>query len=56
VLLQVGWFDMDENSTAKLVPKLVSDASHIRGAVGDKLGLILQASVTLAAAYAVAFV
>jgi hypothetical protein len=35
--------------------KLVSEATHIRGAVGDTLGLMLQNLVCLAAGYGIAF-
>jgi hypothetical protein len=52
---QIGWFDLEENSSGVLVTKLVSDASYIRGAVGDTLGLMLQNLVTLGAGYGIAF-
>jgi hypothetical protein len=34
----VGWFDRDDNSSGRLTTLLATDASYIRGAVGDVFG------------------
>ncbi len=39
---QVGWFDLESNSSGVLTSRLASDASYVRGAVGDTLSLMLQ--------------
>ncbi|KAJ9525056.1 hypothetical protein QJQ45_017385, partial [Haematococcus lacustris] len=53
---QVGWFDREENSSGVLTTKLGSDASYVRGAVGDTLGLMLQNVLCLAFGYVIALV
>ncbi|GFH24318.1 ATP-binding cassette transporter [Haematococcus lacustris] len=53
---EVGWFDRDENSSGVLTTKLGSDASYVRGAVGDTLGLMLQNVLCLAFGYVIALV
>jgi len=52
---EVAWFDDDEHSSGKLASALSSDASCVRGAVGDTMGLILQNLTTLACGYLIAF-
>ncbi|KAL6754343.1 MDR-like ABC transporter [Haematococcus lacustris] len=51
---EVGWFDREENSSGVLTTKLGSDASYVRGAVGDTLGLMLQNVLCLAFGYVIA--
>ncbi|KAJ9525246.1 hypothetical protein QJQ45_020777 [Haematococcus lacustris] len=53
---EVGWFDREENSSGVLTTKLGSDASYVRGAVGDTLGLMLQNVLCLAFGYVIALV
>lgn len=52
---EVGWFDRDENSSGVLTSKLATEAAHIRGAVGDTIGLMLQNMLCLAFGYAISF-
>ena len=40
----IGWFDKEENNSGQLVSRLSTDAVAIRGAVGDQVGAVLQAS------------
>lgn len=51
---QVGWFDAEENSSGRLTSGLASDATHVRGAVGDVAGLMLQSMTTFGLCYAIA--
>ncbi len=53
---EIAWFDQDGNSSGALSSKLATDASYIRGAVGDTVGMFCQNIVTLAAGYAISFV
>ena len=52
---EVGWFDKPENSSGAIAGRLSTDTLHIRGAVGDRLGLVIQNLVTIIAAYVIAF-
>lgn len=49
------WFDDEEHSSGKLATHLSSDATHIRGAVGDVFGATMQNLATVAIGYALAF-
>eukprot|EP00891_Asterochloris_glomerata_P003655 jgi/Astpho2/3655/e_gw1.00059.3.1_t len=53
---EVSWFDREENSSGAVAGRLATDTVHIRGAVGDALGLIVQNLVTIIAAYVIAFI
>ncbi|CAG0912522.1 unnamed protein product [Notodromas monacha] len=39
---EMGWFDMEENSTGALCARLASDASSIQGATGSRVGTVTQ--------------
>jgi hypothetical protein len=39
---EIGWFDRDANSSGALSLLLSNDATHVRGAVADSVGLLLQ--------------
>lgn len=51
----MGWFDKEENSSGAIAGRLSTDTLHIRGAVGDQLGMIVQNLVTIIGAYVIAF-
>eukprot|EP00879_Flechtneria_rotunda_P003779 GHRR01004019.1.p1 GENE.GHRR01004019.1~~GHRR01004019.1.p1 ORF type:complete len:1293 (+),score=472.26 GHRR01004019.1:779-4657(+) len=53
---EIGWFDMEENSSGKLASALSSDATVLRGAVGDVFGVIIQNIAVMSAGYIIAFV
>lgn len=55
VLQDIGWFDKDENTSGALAGRLGTDTAHIRGAVGDQAGVLVQNLVTIVAALAIAF-
>ena len=50
-LQDIAWFDQPENSSGTIAGRLATDTLHIRGAVGDVLGLISQNIVTVLAAF-----
>lgn len=53
---EIGWFDLEQNSTGELATRLSSDSAYVRGAVGDTLALVFQNVATLAFGWALAFV
>uniref|UniRef100_A0A7S0R4U3 ATP-binding cassette transporter n=1 Tax=Chlamydomonas leiostraca TaxID=1034604 RepID=A0A7S0R4U3_9CHLO len=52
----VAFFDAEEHSSGRLASALATDATYIRGAVGDSVGVALQNLATLAAGYLIAFI
>lgn len=42
-----SWFDLDDNSSGKLATVLASDATYVRGAVADGIGMLLQVGIAL---------
>ncbi|KAJ9579274.1 hypothetical protein L9F63_024620, partial [Diploptera punctata] len=45
---EIGWFDEEKNSVGTLCAKLSGDAASVQGATGSRIGVILQATSTLA--------
>ncbi|XP_039141978.1 putative multidrug resistance protein [Dioscorea cayenensis subsp. rotundata] len=47
---EVGWFDLDENSTGSICSRLAKDANVVRSLVGDRMSLLIQtfSTVTIA--------
>ena len=39
---QVGWFDHEDHNSGQLSSRLSTDTTHVRGAVGDALGAVVQ--------------
>ncbi|KAJ9551429.1 hypothetical protein OSB04_015474 [Centaurea solstitialis] len=39
---EIGWFDLDENSSGAVCSRLAKDASVVRSLVGDRIGLLIQ--------------
>lgn len=52
---EIGWFDLDSNTSGALTSRLSSDAPAVRGAVADVLGVSVQNIATLVFGYTVAF-
>lgn len=52
---QGAFFDDPANSSGQLTNRLAVDATYIRGAVADSLGMVTQQLATLAAGYGIAF-
>ncbi|KAI3796996.1 hypothetical protein L1987_39684 [Smallanthus sonchifolius] len=53
---EVGWFDMDENSTGSLLSKLAADATLVRSALADRLSTIVQNISLTVTAFVISFV
>ncbi|XP_054157883.1 ATP-dependent translocase ABCB1-like isoform X2 [Oppia nitens] len=51
---EIGWYDMQENSTGALCSRLSSDASSVQGAAGSRLSTLCQAVSTLGAGVVIA--
>ncbi|KAI0240732.1 ATP-dependent translocase ABCB1 [Lamellibrachia satsuma] len=53
---EIGWFDLLENKVGVLTSRLAVDATIVRGAGGNQLGLMVLAASSLVVAFVVAFV
>ncbi|XP_024962327.1 ABC transporter B family member 13 [Cynara cardunculus var. scolymus] len=53
---EVGWFDMDENSTGSLISKLAADATLVRSALADRLSTIVQNIALTVTAFVISFI
>ncbi|KAK9270830.1 hypothetical protein L1049_026416 [Liquidambar formosana] len=52
---EVGWFDLDENSTGSLTSSLAADATLVRSALADRLSTIVQNVSLTVTAFVIAF-
>ncbi|XP_059637694.1 ABC transporter B family member 13-like isoform X2 [Cornus florida] len=52
---EVGWFDLDENSTGSLTSKLAANATLVRSALADRLSTIVQNVALTVTAFVIAF-
>ncbi|CAI5536824.1 unnamed protein product [Closterium sp. Naga37s-1] len=52
---EIGWFDMEENSSGAIGARLATDAAQVRNMVGDQLALIVQNTATLCTGLVIAF-
>ncbi|XP_071703363.1 ABC transporter B family member 13 [Rutidosis leptorrhynchoides] len=53
---EIGWFDMDENSTGSLMSKLAADATLVRSALADRLSTIVQNVALTVTAFTISFI
>ena len=53
---EVGWFDRENNNSGSLSSLLSTEATYVKGAVADVIGLMLQNITTLAFGYLLALV
>ncbi|KAG6551372.1 hypothetical protein Mapa_007018 [Marchantia paleacea] len=53
---EMAWFDQDENNSSRVAARLSSDATQVRGALGDRLAVILQNAALMAIAVIISFV
>ncbi|EFJ38219.1 ATP-binding cassette transporter [Selaginella moellendorffii] len=53
---EVGWFDREENSTGALCSRLASDASMVRGLVGDRISLLVQTASATSVSFIVGLI
>ncbi|XP_077246607.1 ABC transporter B family member 13-like [Tasmannia lanceolata] len=52
---EIGWFDLDENSSGSLVSTLAADATIVRSALSDRLSIIVQNVSLTVTAFVIAF-
>ncbi|GAB2287613.1 ATP-binding cassette sub- B member 9 [Dionaea muscipula] len=52
---EISWFDHPANSSGAIGARLSTDASNVRGLVGDQLALIMQNIATIIAGLVIAF-
>lgn len=52
---EIGWFDLDENSTGSLAATLAADATLVRSALADRLSTIVQNVALTVTAFVIAF-
>ncbi|CDP07374.1 unnamed protein product [Coffea canephora] len=52
---EIGWFDMDENSTGSLMSKLAADATLVRSALADRLSTVVQNVALTVTSFVIAF-
>ncbi|KAK8466660.1 hypothetical protein PHAVU_008G138100 [Phaseolus vulgaris] len=48
---EVGWFDLDENSSGAICSRLAKDANVVRSLVGDRMALLVQTFSAVLTAY-----
>ncbi|KAK7293231.1 hypothetical protein RJT34_16094 [Clitoria ternatea] len=53
---EVGWFDLDENSTGAVCSRLAKDANVVRSLVGDRMALLVQTFSAVITAYTMGLV
>mmetsp|Transcript_13373 Transcript_13373/g.23679 ORF Transcript_13373/g.23679 Transcript_13373/m.23679 type:complete len:1466 (-) Transcript_13373:839-5236(-) len=53
---EVGWFDRESNNSGQLTSLLSTDATYVRGAVADVVGLTIQNLATVVVGYILAFI
>jgi len=56
VALEIGFFDLKENSIGSLTSKLASDAAMVKAAISDRLEVAVQNVATLVTGLTIAFV
>jgi ATP-binding cassette subfamily B (MDR/TAP) protein 1 len=52
---EVSWFDKDENSSGQISARLSADATTVKGAIGDRISLMVQNFSLLLATCIIAF-
>ncbi|TKY66233.1 ABC transporter B family member 15 [Spatholobus suberectus] len=53
---EVGWFDLDENSSGAICSRLAKDANVVRSLVGDRMALLVQTFSAVITAYTMGLV
>ncbi|XP_027334788.1 ABC transporter B family member 15-like isoform X2 [Abrus precatorius] len=53
---EVGWFDLDENSSGAICSRLAKDANVVRSLVGDRMALLVQTFSAVVTAYTMGIV
>lgn len=52
---EISWFDKDENSSGQISARLSADATTVKGAIGDRISLMVQNFSLLVATAIIAF-
>lgn len=52
---EISWFDKDENSSGQISARLSADATTVKGAIGDRISLLVQNFSLLLATCIIAF-
>ena len=52
---EISWFDLNENNSGQVAARLSADATTVRGAIGDRISLLVQNFALLVATCAIAF-
>ncbi|CAM6129698.1 unnamed protein product [Calypogeia fissa] len=50
---ELGWYDMEENNSSQILARLNSDSTHVRGAIGDRVALMLQNATLVIASWTI---
>jgi ATP-binding cassette, subfamily B (MDR/TAP), member 1 len=53
---EIGWFDLPENAPGRLTARLSMDCFYIKGAMGERLGIVVQNAGALIVGIIIAFV
>ncbi|BAF24443.2 Os08g0564300 [Oryza sativa Japonica Group] len=53
---EIAWFDMEDNSSARIAARLALDAQNVRSAIGDRISIIVQNSALMLVACTAGFV
>ncbi|KAK8944936.1 ABC transporter B family member 1 [Platanthera zijinensis] len=53
---EIGWFDLDENSSSRTAARLALDAHNVRSAIGDRISVIVQNIALLLVAFTAGFI
>ena len=51
---EIGWFDRESNNSGALASLLSTEATYVKGAVADVIGLLIQNLTTLTIGYFIA--
>jgi ATP-binding cassette subfamily B (MDR/TAP) protein 1 len=51
---EVAWFDVDENNSGQISSRLSADATTVRGAIGERISLIIQNTTLMIATLIIA--
>nr|QVT92308.1 ABC transporter [Salvia miltiorrhiza] len=54
--LEIGWFDLDENTSAAICARLATEANVVRCLVGDRASLLVQVFTSASVAFILALV
>ena len=52
---EVSWFDADENNSSQVSARLAADATAVRGAISDRISIIVQNFTLMVAVCVIGF-